>query len=225
MSCEVSPGMVAAMVTLARPEVLVVGAGGHAKVCVEALSDSGFSVIGCLSADGLAVAGLPCAVLGLDADLATVAADLSVANVFVAIGDNRSRAAACHLATKAGLTLVNAVSRFAMVSPGAAVGVGVAVFAGAVVNTSAVVGDGVILNTRSSVDHDSQIGAFAHIAVGVSLAGGVAIGERTLIGIGASVAPGRRIGAHAVVGAGAVVVHDVADGVTVVGVPARPLVR
>lgn len=225
MSIQGSRGMVSAMVTFAQFDVLVVGAGGHAKVCLEALSDSGFRVVGCLNAGGEPVAGVQCEVVGRDVDLAAIAAERGVTNVFVAIGDNHARAAVSQRAVAAGLTLVNAVSRFAMVSGGATLGRGVAVLAGAVVNTSAAIGDGVIVNTRSSVDHDSWISDFAHVAVGVSLAGGVVIGAHTLVGVGASVAPGVHVGADVVVGAGAVVVRDVADGLTVVGVPARPLVR
>jgi len=217
--------MVAAMVTHALPAVLVVGAGGHARVCIEALADSGFRVVGCLNADGAAAPGLPCPVVGRDHDLLAVAAELGVVNVFVAVGDNQARATVSQRASEAGLTLVNAISRFAMVSPGASIGVGVAVLAGAVINTSASVADGVILNTRCSLDHDVHVGAFAHVAVGVSVAGGVTIGQRALLGVGSSVAPCRTIGADTIVGAGAAVVHDVDDGVTVVGVPARPIVR
>ena len=80
---------------------------------------------------------------------------------------------------------------------------------------------GVIVNTHASIDHGCRIGAFAHVAPGVALAGDVAVGEGALIGIGASVAPGRSIGAWAMVGAGAAVVRDVAAGATVAGVPAR----
>jgi acetyltransferase-like isoleucine patch superfamily enzyme len=43
-----------------------------------------------------------------------------------------------------------------------------------------------------------------------------------MLGVGVSVVPGVRIGAGATVGAGAVVISDVPDGETVVGVPARP---
>lgn len=222
---EVTRGMVAVMVTPALSDVLVVGAGGHARVCIEALSDSGFHVVGCLNSDGAAVAGLSCPVVGRDRDVVAVAAGLGVVAVFVAVGDNQARSVLSQRASDAGLTLVNAISRFAMVSPGASLGAGVAVLAGAVVNTSAVVGDGVILNTRCSVDHDVRVGAYSHVAVGVAVAGGVTVGRRVLLGVGASVAPLRTIGDDAVVGAGAAVVHDVGAGATVVGVPARPIVR
>jgi len=73
------------------------------------------------------------------------------------------------------------------------------------------------------VDHECEIGAFVHLAPGVALAGRVRVGEGAFLGIGARVIPGRGIGAWAVVGAGAVVLDDVPDGVTVAGVPARPL--
>jgi acetyltransferase EpsM len=57
------------------------------------------------------------------------------------------------------------------------------------------------------------------------LAGGVVCREGAFVGLGAVVIQGRTVGRHAVVGAGAVVVRDVADGTTVVGNPARPVVR
>lgn len=203
----------------------MVGAGGHARVCVEALHDAGHEVVGCVSRDGSAVPGLPCPVVGTDADLAAAAAAVGATHAFVAIGDNAARSAAAVRCHQAGLPLVNAISRFAMVSPSATVGVGVAIFAGAVLNAHASVEDGVIVNTRASVDHDGTVGAFAHVSVGVSLAGGVSIGERALVGIGSVVLPGCTIGPDAVVGGGAVVVRAVAAGTTVVGVPARTVER
>jgi len=73
------------------------------------------------------------------------------------------------------------------------------------------------------VDHDCEIEDFVHIAPGVHLAGGVLVGEGSLLGIGSSVIPYKRIGRWTIVGAGGVVVNDIPDCVTVVGVPARPI--
>ena len=201
--------------------VLMVGAGGHARVCLEALHDAGHQVVGCVSRDGVSAPGMPCPNVGADGDLAAAAAACGATHAFVAIGDNVARSAAATRCKSAGLPLVNAISRFAMVSPSATIGEGVAVFAGAVLNAHSSVADGAIVNTRASVDHDGAVGAFAHVSVGVALAGGVTIGERALVGIGAVVLPGLTVGRDAVVGGGAVVVHDVAPGSTVVGVPAR----
>lgn len=201
--------------------VLLVGAGGHARVCLEALRDSGYDVVGCVSRDGTAVAGLSCPIVGTDDDLAAAAAACGATHAFVAVGDNAARRSASLRCADAGLPLVTAISRFAMLSSSATVGVGAVVLAGAVVNAVATIGDGAIVNTRASVDHDNRVGAFAHVSVGVALAGAVVVGELAMVGIGSIVLPGRTIGDGATVGGGAVVVHDVAPGATVVGVPAR----
>ena len=59
---------------------------------------------------------------------------------------------------------------------------------------------------------------------GAVLAGCVEVGAHATIGANATVLPRLRIGEGAVIGAGAAVTEDVAAGVTVAGVPARPLV-
>lgn len=205
------------------PRVLVIGAGGHALVCIESLTDGGHEVIGCVSSDGSGVSTLPCPVLGRDSELRALAAAHGATAAFVGIGDNAARERWVQRCDELGLPLASAVSRYAMVSPSARLADGVAVMAGAVVNAAAVVHRGVIINTRASIDHEVEVGPFSHVAVGVCVAGGVHIGCRTLLGVGAVVIPGRQIGDDAVVAAGAVVVRDVDARATVMGVPARPV--
>src|SRR6185437_1651752 len=84
-------------------------------------------------------------------------------------------------------------------------------------------GSHTLLNPGCIVSHDCRIGDFASLGPGVLLAGRVSVGEGAQLGIGVVVSPRCSIGAWATVGAGAVVVRDVQPGVTVVGVPARPL--
>ncbi|MGE4416361.1 MAG: acetyltransferase, partial [Marinobacterium sp.] len=86
---------------------------------------------------------------------------------------------------------------------------------------SACIGKGVILNTGCSIDHDCTIGDCAHISPGARLAGGVKVGMQSWVGIGASVKQLINIGHQVTVGAGAVVLVDLPDGVTAVGVPAK----
>jgi acetyltransferase-like isoleucine patch superfamily enzyme len=79
------------------------------------------------------------------------------------------------------------------------------------------------VNTGAVVEHDCHLEDHVHIATGARLGGGVTVREQSFIGMGASIRHGITIGARAIVGAGAVVVKDVCDGVTVVGVPAHRL--
>ncbi|MFN6121087.1 MAG: acetyltransferase [Actinomycetes bacterium] len=209
----------------AQLRVLLVGAGGHARVCLEAFLDHGHDVVGAVSGDGTAIDGFGVPVVGLDAEVDTVAASLGVDRVFVAIGDNAARAAVTHRCDADGLVHATAVSRFACVSRSATVHDGAALLPGAIVNAATVIGRGVIVNTNASVDHDCRIGEFVHVAPGVAICGGVRVGAGTLVGVGARVLPNVTIGARAVIGAGAVVVHDVPDGAMVTGVPARQAPR
>lgn len=205
--------------------IVVLGAGGHARVVVEILEEMDrWSIVGCLCPEaGISdLLGYP--ILGGDECLPQIARS-GVRSAVVALGDNRLRRRLGRWVEENGLDLATVVSPRATLSRRATLGNGVVVAPGAVVNTGAVIGDGVIINTGATVDHDCVIGAYAHIAPGSHLAGNVQIGEGALVGIGACVLPGVRIGAWATVGAGAAVHREVADETTVVGVPAKRQVR
>lgn len=200
--------------------VLVVGAGGHARVCLDALScDRSVTVVGCTSADESSVDDLGVPLLGLDSD-PTLVGTHRLTHFLVAIGANRLREELTQRMLDWGLIPVVARSRSAIVSPSACIGEGSLLAPGAIVNAHSTVGPGCIVNTNVSVDHDCTIGAFTHVAPGAVLAGTVTVGVRVLIGLGARVLPGLSIGDDAVVGAGAVVLSSVPAGATVAGVPA-----
>lgn len=80
-------------------------------------------------------------------------------------------------------------------------------------------------NLYSYVEHDCIIGDFVTFAPGAKVNGNVTIGDHAYIGSGAIVRQGVTIGAHAIIGMGAVVVCDIPAGMTVVGNPAKMLVK
>lgn len=89
------------------------------------------------------------------------------------------------------------------------------------IGPNVILGDGTLVNAKSSIHHDSNIGSFCEICIGVSIAGRCTIGNQVFIGMGAQILPGLNIGDQAIIGAGAVVTKDVPAGVTVKGVPAK----
>ena len=111
------------------------------------------------------------------------------------------------------------IARSAILEPGCVVGPHV------VVGASTRIGRGTILNRGALVGHHTRIGSHCFLGPGANVAGGVLVGDGVYIGLGAIVREDRTVGAGAMVGAGAVAVGDVEAGVTVIGLPARPMER
>jgi len=214
------------------PSILIVGAGGHARVVADILlraheratsgaqdNNETMRPTGFLDDDpslaGTTILGLP--VSGNIDRLGDIEHDA----VIVAVGDNHARARIFSRMKAAGERIASAIHPRAVLAPDVRLGEGVMVCAGVVVNTGAVVGDDVILNTGCTVDHHDSIGPHAHVAPGVHLGGHVCVGEGALVGIGSAVIPGASIGDWAIIGAGSVVTKEIPSHTTSVGVPTR----
>jgi sugar O-acyltransferase (sialic acid O-acetyltransferase NeuD family) len=206
-----------------RP-VVVFGAGGHGKVVADAARSAGDKLLAFVDDEpvraGTSIWGLP--VVSWDQCVAEPE-QWSEAGFALGIGENAARQEIQRRLEHAGRRVVSIAHARATISDTAVVAAGTVVLAGAVVNADAVIGRGCIVNTGAIVEHDCALESFVHLSPNAALGGNVSIGERTHVGIGATVLPGVRLGADVTVGAGAVVLRDVPDAQTVVGVPARPI--
>ena len=202
-----------------RP-IVVVGAGGHAKVVIECLRHSGWTVVGCTDSDTSPRQCAGADVLGGDDMLPRLRAD-GVAHAFCALGGNRLRDRVGAILDGHGFDQPAVVGPGANLSPSAMVGAGTILMPGASVNVESRIGPLVIINTNASVDHDALIGRAAHIGPGAALAGEVTVGDRAFVATGSAVVPRMRIGSDSIVGAGSVVVREIGDRVIAFGNPAR----
>lgn len=200
--------------------VVILGGGGHAKVVIDILEESGeVEIAGFVSTSDQPDELCGYRRLGPD-EILDETLRSGVQSAFVAIGDNRRRRDCIGMLRRTGFTLINAISRAASVSRRATLAQGIAVMPGAVINAGARIEDGAIVNTNASVDHDCIVGAWAHVAPGAAVAGCVRLGEGVFVGTGSCVIPGITIGCWTTVGAGGVVLADLPDHVLAAGIPA-----
>jgi len=206
--------------------VLVIGAGGHARVVIDALLSGGADILGIVDIDparhGAAVLGV--SVLGGEEIIGDHGpGSVALVNGIGSVADTGKRREAFLRYHEQGYRFRTIVHASAVLAVDAALGEGAQVLAGAVVQTGAAIGANAIVNTGACVDHDCRIGAHVHIAPGATLSGNVTVADGCHVGCGATLIQGITVGAGSVVGAGAAVVADVEAGVTVLGVPARPV--
>lgn len=101
------------------------------------------------------------------------------------------------------------------------VGEGSIICAGTILTVDITIGRHVIINLDCTVGHDAQIGDFVTIYPSVNVSGCAIVEQGTELGTGAQIIQGKRIGQETVLGAGAVVVKDLPDRCTAVGMPAQ----
>ncbi|MDT8903839.1 acetyltransferase [Anaeroselena agilis] len=208
--------------------VIVIGAGGHARILIDALVLTGREVIGIVDADvgrhGDKVLGIP--VIGDDAAVfAHSPANVELVNGLGSIQSTESREKVYNKFKQAGYSFSVVIHPAATVAPDVRVGEGVQVMAGVVIQTGSRIGSNAIINTRASVDHDCAIGNHTHVAPGAVLSGGVQVGDDVHIGTGAIIIQGIKIGKGSLIAAGAVIVQDVLAGEKIMGVPGKAVKR
>jgi UDP-perosamine 4-acetyltransferase len=178
--------------------LVMVGAGGHARVLIDALAGVGRTVLAALDDDAAIARYRP--------------GDVELINGIGSVKTMALRHAIYERFRERGYRFACVIHLDAIVSESAVLGEGAQVLAGAVIGPGVTIDKNSIINTRASVDHDCRIGASVHIAPGATLCGYVRVGERTHIGTGAVVIQGITIGRGCLVAAGAVVHRDLAGG-------------
>lgn len=194
--------------------IILLGAGGHAKVLLDILLGQNAEILGIAEKDGAdrptGLYGIP--VIGSDSDVGQYAPDkIVLVNGIGSVGSTALRQKIFEKFKRQGYRFRQVVHPQAMVSRRAELGEGVQVMAGAVVNIGTRIRENSIINTNASVDHDCEIGAHVHIAPGVTLSGGVTVGDGSHIGTGAAVVQGITVGHHSFVEAGGIVMRNIRE--------------
>lgn len=204
---------------MARP-LVIVGAGGHARACIDVIErHGGYEIIGLIGrAEEVGQNVLEHRVIGSDNDLPALAGPAVCA--IVAVGQIRTapvRRALFEQLSQLGFQSPAIVSPLAYVSRHAAIGAGTIVMHHATLNAGARVGSNCIINTAAMVEHDCNVGDHCHISTGAVLNGGVRIGAGCFVGSGSIIREECSVGDGTVIGMGLLVRHDVVSGTVYTG--------
>lgn len=201
-------------------KILILGAGGHGKVCADCAGlTMRYNEIAFLDDNlkGMQVLGYE--VLGSFSDLINFKDYFD--EFFIAVGNNILRTSWIQKLYDVKLSPTVLIHPDSTVSNFAVIGAGSIILAGAVVNANAVLKEGVIVNSRAVVEHDCILEKGVHISPGAIIAGESNIGENTWVCLGARVSNNVNIGNNCIIAANSTVLKDLPDNVMAAGTPAK----
>lgn len=195
-----------------KPEILLVGGGGHAVACADVLEQEGkFHLMGYVGKETQDKKNIyPYTFLGTDDDLQALVS--TCPHALVAIGQIETpnlRISIFQKLLDVGFILPAIVSPFAYVSPRATIGPGTIIMHGATVNAGAVIGRNCIINSQSNIDHEVMIGDHSHISTGAIINGGVVIGDGSFIGSGAVIKHNIKFGSNIFIQMGSLIFENI----------------
>lgn len=196
---------------MSKPGLILIGAGGHARACIDVIEQhGGYQIAGLIGMpDEMHDHHLGYAVIGTDADLSELAKTIPYA--LITLGQIKTPAHRARLYQQVvalGFQLPTIFAPSAFVSRHAAIGAGTIVMHCAVVNASASVGENCIINTRALLEHDAAVADHCHISTGAIINGNTAIGSGCFVGSGSIIKEGVSLGQDCLVGMGLAVRHN-----------------
>ena len=200
-------------------KILLIGAGGHARSCIDVIETaSKFKIAGLVEKDkGGTNTNLGYPIIGNDNDLDNLRNDYDYALVTVGqIKTPEIRIKLFKLLIELDFTLPTIISPHAYVSKHAQIGEGSIVMHGAIINANAKIGKNCIINNRSLIEHDVVIGDHCHIATGAIINGEVSVGNETFIGSGVVTKQCISIGNNSIISVGEILKTDVDSNIVVI---------
>jgi len=195
--------------------VIILGAGGHAKVIVETLVQLGRDILGFITPDkkfGDQFCGF--SVLGDDSCINTFSPDdIVLVNGIGVLPRNSQRWVVAKKMRKQGYMFSTLIHPSAVIASDVELSEGVQIMAGSVLQPGVRIGVDSIINTGVLIDHDCSIAENCHLAPGVVCSGSVDVGSGSHVGTGVSVIQSISIGKNSVVAAGSVVYKDIPSNV------------
>ena len=145
-------------------------------------------------------------------------------NVVVAIGNPRIRKKIVErLQINKNISFPNIFDKDVIIDKTVTIGFGNIICKGSILTTNLEIGNFNHINLNCTVGHDVQFHDYITVYPGVNISGNVRINDCVEIGTGTKIIQGKEIVKERVIGAGSVVVKDIVENGTYIGVPAKQM--
>tara|TARA_Y100000766_G_C18871581_1_gene588546 strand:- start:236 stop:841 length:606 start_codon:yes stop_codon:yes gene_type:complete len=197
-------------------ELIIIGYSGHSYVCIEIAKKNNYNITGYCDLEKKKYNPYNLNYLGNEKE------GRFDKKYFITIANNNIRK---NIFSSLPIECLNTklIHTKSVVSESVDVGIQTIVGPGAIINSKAQIGRSCIINSGAIIEHECIISDFVHIAPGASLLGAVKIGEKTFIGSNSVIKQGVKITRNVIVGAGSVVIDDIFEQGTYVGIPAKKI--
>lgn len=205
-----------------KRKIVFIGGGGHCSSVIDsAIASEQFEYIVYTDSNILknfSILGMKCA--GTDDELPRLFSS-GYTNAFASMGSIKDTSVRRNVYKKTGeldFVFPSIVDPSALVALETIIEEGVFIGKRAVINTGSKICSFAIINTGAIIEHNCSIGELSHVSVGAVVCGDCVIENDVFVGVNSTVIQGVIIGANSIIGAGSVVLSDVPNNTTVVGI-------
>jgi len=145
-------------------------------------------------------------------------------NAVVAIGNPQIRKKIVErLQSNTNISFPNIVDKDVIIDKTVMLGFGNIICKGNILTTNIEIGNFNHINLNCTVGHDVQFNDYITVYPGVNISGNVIINDCVEVGTGTKIIQGKKIVKETVIGAGSVVVKDIIENGTYIGIPAKQM--
>jgi sugar O-acyltransferase (sialic acid O-acetyltransferase NeuD family) len=193
---------------LSSKPVIVLGSGGHAQVCIDALILENRNILGIITPDKQKKSVLDIPVIGNDDCISRYSPeDIELVNGIGFLPGSSTRKKIFERFKSDGYRFSQVIHPATTIAGTVHLAEGCHIMAGVVIQTGTRVGENTVVNTNCVVDHGCHIADNCHLAPSVTLCGNVAIGVGTFVGAGSTVSNGLTIGMNSIIASGKTVIR------------------
>ena len=193
-------------------KIILIGAGGHCKSCIDVIEiEKKFKIIGLIdNKKKFFMANYK--IIGSDKELKKISKKAQYALITTGqIKNSKIRESLFYKALNNGFKFPIIISPKSYISKHASIGQGTIVMHGSIINAGAKIGKNCIINSKSLVEHDAIIGDHCHLATRSTVNGGAIIKNNTFIGSGSIIKQNIEIGKNCFVNANLFVRKNLKD--------------